>query len=221
MPAYGLRLDATGCIRVSLSEQIGHIASHSSKVPNFVEEAIIEIKEDFALKAPEKNLFVLYKKEGFVYEVTSVNDALSVSLTGQDYICAPGIKRITSSLFSGIFYKKGNKYELLWKAKRFDCGEKSPQYLSLSFLKKELKKVFTNVEISLGVLKDSKLSYIVWKVTSNEGIYYIPWHNGLLVPDDETLSFEEKCFEDLRKTYKVLRFTKICSGDTEFKVVCA
>jgi hypothetical protein len=221
MPGYGIRLDATGCIRVSLSEQIGHPQPHSSKVPDFVEDALIEINEDFAKNNPEKTLFVLYKKEGYVYEVKDVNDALSVSLAGQDYICSPGKKRITSSLFSGIFYKKGNKYELLWKAKRFDCGEKSPQYLSVPFLKRELKKVFTDVEISLGELKDDKLSYIVWKVTSNEGIYYIPWHNGLLVPEDETLSFEEKKFDDLRKTYKVLRFSRTASCDTEFKVICS
>jgi hypothetical protein len=219
MPGYGIRLDATGCIRVSFTEQIGYSHSHSSKVPDFVEEALIELNEDFSIAHPEKKIFSLYKKEGYIYEANTPEEILSVSLAGQDYICSGGLKRIFSSTFTGIFYKKNNKFELLWKAKKYDY-EKTPVFLSSKIVERELKKIFNNVELSLGLLSDEKLSYIAWKVTSDEGIFYIPWHNGLLYSDNPKVTFVQKDFQELRKTYKVLRFAKLTgSGNAEYKVI--
>ena len=213
-----LRLDATGCIRVSLSEEIGaRIASHS-KVPDFIEDAIQELNEEYGPKNPDQKLFMLYKKEGYIYSASTVKEILSVGLVGQAYICPAVVKKIQQSLYAGIFVKKNGKFVCLYKARRFDL-ERNPIFLSEKGVKDMMKKVFSNVEISLGQLSDGKQKYIAWQVMTDKGRYFIPWHNGLLCPEDETLTFEEKNFEEVRRTYSMLRFQK--TTNTEYKVLCA
>lgn len=211
----GLRLDANGTIR--FSQQSGSpVHSFAEKHLTFEEEAQYELKN---LSSHPSCVVNIYRADGLVFTAQKSSEALSLSLTPQDYVCSTFVKRIHACTQCGVYYKHGNKFKMLWKNTRYSDNRK-PVFLSPKLLEKELKKVFTTADVKLGTLQDNIIKYIAWKVKTEKGTFFIPWHNGCIIPADPKWEFEEKKFEELRSIYKVLRFSYATDNRKEFRIVC-
>lgn len=216
----GLRVDTTGTIR--FRELTGSpIHTLTEKPLTFEEEAKEELKE--FKKSSDSSLCVvnIYRADGgLMFAAKKPSEALKLTLTPQDYVCSYFMKKMHACTKCGVFYKDGNKYKMLWKNGRYNEHRK-PVFLSPTLLKKELKKVFSSFDLSLGVLDDAScVKFIAWKVKTEKGTFFIPWHNGCIIPADPKWEFEEKKFEELRSTYKVLRFSYATDNRKEFRIVC-
>ncbi len=186
---------------------------YSSELPSFLNRAKKEIKE-LTLKERESPIVTVYIDSGYIFHTVSVDRALLLSLVGQDYVFSPCIKKITYCSSIGTFAKKEGNHILLWESMRL-IPKATPTYLNKKLLEENLQKVFTDVRIKLGQLQDKGIKFIAWQITTKQGIFYVPWHNGSLIPEKETFSFEEKEFTEIKRTYKVLRFSRILEGNVE------
>lgn len=216
----GLRLDANGCIQVNSSEIGGNY--HSSTKEKMLTFEQLAQEELATLTAEEKkaNIIAIYRSEGYTFHTSNIKDILRLSLTGQDYICSAIIKRIHSCTRCGVYYKDGNKYKELWNTGLLR-HDKGAIFLFPEKLKKTLKKVFTNVEITLGKLFEGNTCSIAWQIQCDEGIFFIPWHNGCICPNDDSLSFTPKTIKELRGVYKALSFTTSYENYREYKTLFA
>lgn len=213
----GLRVDTTGTIR--FRELTGSpIHTLAEKALTFEEEAKEELKE---LKKKNDNSCVvnIYRAEGLVFAAQNPSEALKLTLTPQDYVCSHFMKKMHACTRCGVFYKDGSKYKMLWKNGRYN-EHKKPVFLNPHLLQKELKKVFPHFDLSLGVLEDNIVKFIAWEIKTEKGKFYIPWHNGCIIKEDENWSFTPKEFNELRSTYKVLRFSYATDNRKEFRIVC-
>ena len=193
---------------------------YTAELPAFSNRAKKEIKE-MTWKESLSPVVTVYTESGYTFHTVSPDRTLILSLVGQDYVFSPCIKKITYCCTIGTFAKKGKKFILLWESMRL-IPKATPTFLNKKLLEKNLQKVFTDVQIKLGQLQEKGVRIIAWQVTTKEGIFYVPWHNGCLIPKKETFSFEEKEFEEIRRTYKVLRFARVQEGDVEaYLVLCA
>lgn len=201
----GLRLDANGCIQVNSSEIGGNYHSYpKEKLPTFEQH----VKEELTTLTPEEKkapIIAIYRSEGYTYHAITSKDILRLSLTGQDYICSAMMKRMCSCTKCGVYYKDGNKYKELWQTGLLR-QDKDAIFLFPEKLKKTLRKIFTNVEITLGELHEGNTRSIAWQIQCDEGIFFIPWHNGCICPNDDTLTFAPKTIKELRGVYKALSF---------------
>lgn len=216
----GLRLDANGCIQVNCSQIGGNY--HSSTKEKLLTFDQLAQEELATLTAEEKkaNIIAIYRSEGYTFHTSNIKDILRLSLTGQDYICSAIIKRMHSCTRCGVYYKNGNKYKELWNTGLLR-HDKGAIFLFPEKLKKTLKKVFTNVEITLGELFDGSTCSIAWQIQCDEGLFFIPWHNGCICPNDDCFSFTPKTIKELRGVYKALSFTTSYENHREYKTLFA
>ena len=166
----------------------------------------------------KNKFFSVYKTDGCAFFTQTSTETLRVSLSAQDYICSSMVKRMQIANNCGVFYIKNKKLHCLWTQNRYQEA-KRPVYLNVHSLTKELKKIFSNIKsIKLGRLRE-RIDLIAWEIQAEQGVFYLFWHNGLICRKEEDWEFEEKKFEALRSTYKVLRFAKT-DTQNEYKIVC-
>ncbi|MBR5598536.1 MAG: hypothetical protein IKW39_00695 [Alphaproteobacteria bacterium] len=173
------------------------------------------------LNFTENNKFFnVYKISGYTFFAKNANESLRVALASQDYICNSMCKRMQVATHGGVFYRKDKEFIPLWKQNRF-VENRRPDYLNLKCLSKKLNEIFDEVSyIKLGVLKERTVRFIAWEVKTEDGIFYIPWHSGMLCKKEDAWEFEVKqTFEEVRSTYKVLRFSKTDQRDV-YRVSC-
>lgn len=203
--AYGERLSAldislAGSSRPKVEEQ---------PLPTPEEQICNEIKS-FSAEELEQNLMVFYHCDGFCYHTFDNERMMHLSLACQNSVCSQHFKFIKKCLFCAVYYRKGTKWVPLWRTGSFEAGYK-PDYLSVKELKQKLHLVFKDFTIKLGEFKEKEITgvkFIAWQVMTDKGeVYYIPWHNGVLLPALPEYVFEEKSLASLQgNTYKVLRF---------------
>lgn len=183
-----------------------------------------KIKEEIkTLTDDEKKqkLMIFYHSDGYCYHlpITESEAILRLSLTGQTNICASCNKIIKKSMFCAVYRREGTKWIELWKTNSFS-NNKTPMFLNLHTLTQHLHKVFDQFTIQLGELRENEYSAfraICWQITTNNGnVYYIPWHNGCLLPALPEYMFTIKNIKMLNQcTYKTLRFAE--NHDAPFK----
>ena len=210
-----------GLVSCSLSSQIGAPRHKAEKEPTFEEEAIEELTYELkSSEIDENGLFIVYRKHGFCYYAKTESEILSTSLVPQDFICDANLGIFDPCIITSVFYRKNGAFKLLYRNSRYFL-DKKPVFLSKSYLTSRFKKIFSEVSITLGELHYKRISHIAWKITTERGVFYIPWHNGLPVQASDNLTFEEKLFENLRGVYNILRFHECCHhSERDFTVVC-
>lgn len=166
------------------------------------EEELLSLnKEDLA-----HQFINIYSECGYSFHTSEAEKSISLSMVGQDYVCTQGVKRLKSCTSLAVYYNTGRgKPKLLWNVERFSPG-KTPVFLNRKEMLRVLRPLFSSVKISLGLLIDGGMHSIAWQVSTEKGVFFIPWHSGCLVERSASLEFEEKPFEELRNTYKCLFF---------------
>ena len=214
----GIRVNSQGTVSFrDLSGQPIHSEGFFEKHKTFEEKATEELK---SLESDNKrDFYIIYRADCCTYCAQTPDEILKISLTPQDYICSSMVKRMIQASHCGVFTKKGSKTKCLWKSSRFNDNSKRNTFLSPGLLEKELKKIFNQVELTLGELNTCPLKVIAWEVKTEKGIFYVFWHNGLMTEKGKDWEFTPKEFKDLRQTYKVLRFAKTIDGK-DYKITC-
>lgn len=190
------------------------------------EEYIRNEIKNLSAKERERNLMTFYHYDGFCYHTFDNELMIRLSLARQSSICSPHCKLIKKCIFCATYYRKGKKWLPLWRTRSFEFGYK-PEYLNAKMLIQKLRLIFKDFTIKLGEFREKEVTgvkFIAWQVTTNKGeVYYIPWHNGALVPALPEYVFEEKDLVSMRRnTYSVLRFGVIYDGVEKgsYRVVC-
>ena len=116
-----------------------------------------------------------------------------------------------------VFYKKNQKLHPLWKFRAFEKGK---TFLNPKELQGRLHKALGSVKLSLGQLTAKGVPCIAWKVETRTSVFYIPWHNGCIIKEDNTLSFEEKELSEMKRVYALLRFAPSDVDKFAYKVLC-
>ena len=196
----------SGLMSYSMNDQIGAPRHKAPKEPSFEEEVIQDLKEEFEqTNTNEDGFYIVTKKNGYCYYAPTTEDILRISLVPQEFLCTPLIGHFDPCTVNGVFYKENGEYKMLYRNQRFFL-DKRPLYLSKNFLKEIFKKFLPKVEIKIGELSYKKTKHPAWMLTSEKGVFYIPWHNGLPIKASDALSFEEKSYEKMRYTYSILKF---------------
>ena len=210
-----------GLVSCSLSGQIGAPRHKTEKEPTFEEEAIEELTYELkSSEIDENGLFIVYRKHGYYYYAKSDDEILKASLVPQDFICQANLGFFDPCTITSVFYRKNGEFKLLYRSSRYFL-DKKPMFLSKSFLISRFKKIFSEVSIKLGELHYKTAKHIAWKLTTEKGVFYITWHNGLPLQASDNLTFEEKSYEQLRNVYSILRFHEGSPhSERDFTVVC-
>lgn len=195
----------SGLMSFSATAEVG-VNPHYEKTLSFEERAINELMtQDIDT---EKKFFPIYNEDGFICYADSIDETLSVSLTPPSHSFSSSTLKRRPAICCGVFVRDGKKFKPLYQNKRF-YEDKAPIFLSLTNIKKLYKEFFEIIEIKLGQLTKNDDKFIAWELTTSEGHFYIPWHNGLIFAKEEGVSFEEKKLDDLKQTYFILRFTEV------------
>lgn len=145
-----------------------------------------------------------------------------LSLTGQTTVYSAFLKRLTLCARAAVFYNNGKKFKPLYEIRHFE-NKAEPTFLSKEKLLERLSPLFKSIKISLGKLTEKGIPSIAWQLQTNEGIFYIPWHNGCIMESSEDTSFEEHSFIELKKSniYACLRFGEsLTSHGESYRIVC-
>ena len=218
----GLRLDATGCIQINNSEIGGNYHSPREKLLTFGEYAKEELSE---LSSEEKNerFIIIYRSFTYTYHAmcNNIKKVARLALAPQNYICNPMLQTITACNKTGIYYKDAKgRYKELWTTGLLR-EDKNAIFLQPEKLNNALKKVFAEFTLTLGKLSVDNMNYIAWQISTNEGIYYLLWHNACLCKHASNFTFDPHSIEDLKGIYKVLKFAHSDINRREFKTVSA
>lgn len=165
------------------------------------------------------HLFVsIYSENGYMYHTGNPQKVLKLALAGQDYLYAPSVKKVISSAVTAVFLRQGREYTLLWRNSRLQPNA-LPLFLNKKLLENKLKAIFKRVKLTLGELSENFIPSIAWQVETEQGIFYIPWHNGCLLEESPEFSFKPKGFQAMRATYKILRFAP--TDVDVYRVICS
>lgn len=194
--------------------------SHTNRTETyqtFPETAEEEVKE--CVKEGISSKFLnIYTEYCMTFHTSTADQALRLCLTGASYIYNSMVRKMRATNALMVFYRKNGKYYPLWDIRHFQTRS-SYIFLDVKELKKRLHKVFDRFELKLGSLTTMNLPAIAWQITTDEGIFYIPWHSGAIVEKTEDFTFEEKTLEEMKKTYTLLRFAPSYEKDI-YKIVC-
>ncbi len=197
-------------------ERDGERVYHEPK-KSFIERLMAELKEE-PYEGDEK-LLVAYSEGVCTQITTKPSQVLRLSLTGQTYVYQPLKKRLTQGAVAVVLYKYQGKYIPLYE-QRYFRQKKEYMFLNPQELKKTLSKVFSSIELKLGLLTHERIPCIAWQVSTEDGEYYIPWHNGCIFKGDDTLLFEEKPLEQMRRTYELFRFAPSGITTGAYHIIC-
>ena len=162
----------------------------------------------------------VFSDSGFTLHTGENKTLLRLSLAGQDYICPTNIKRMIFCITSAVYHQVNGCYKLMWKQERFK-SDGLPVFLNRPLLEKAFRSLYKQVEIKLGALAEKSLKSIAWQISTEKGTFYVLWHNGCIVENSPELTFTEKEFSEMKRTYKVLRFGRCPCTDEVYRIVCA
>ena len=188
--------------------------SKINRAPSLAQRAKDELKE-VSPEEKESLFLAIYFESGLTWHTVDPEDILRLSLAGQTYICSHWKKRMTPANALLVYYRTEGRFVPLYKVSHFET-KKEYTFLNKVELTQHLLKVFKSVKLTLGQLSSPGLESIAWKAEANEGDFFIPWHNGCIIPAQEHLHFEEKPLNEMRNVYSSLRFT---SYDAEHYVI--
>lgn len=178
-------------------------ASHPLQI-TFEQEALEELNENLTPEEKNEDIFNVYDTFSTPDHTANPSVTLGLNLSSQDYVIPAMVKRMRSCFKTAVFYKK----KLLWKTNKFSNGA-TPEFLDKNFLLKKFRKLYPEITLCLGELNCTPLKSIAWQCKTNHTTFYIPWHNGCFVKETPELKFEEKEFNELKRTYKILRFKEL------------
>ena len=162
--------------------------------------------------ATQNKFFAIYTSQAECYSEDNPKRLLNLSLSNQTYICEKMRNAVNYTPHIAV-YRKNKKGipELLWSTQSYQHSEIRE---SIRFLRKRnLEKIFPEYDICLGLLIQDGLKAIAWQLKSDSNILYIPWHNGCVIEDKTgSINFAGKTFEEVKRTYKILRFGKTNTG---------
>ena len=207
----------SGLMSFSPTAQLGSSTNKKSEITSFESLGIEELESKNISNEDNSIFYAVYDKNCYMYQATTPEEVLRVSLTSPCILPATLNASFCYSHNAGVFIRKNGQFKLLYKSGRF-CCDKNPVFLSKTFLKRILSDFFENIEITLGQLIKDEMKYIAWMITTEKGIFYIPWHNGIIFPATNELVFIKNKFNKIEKTYKLLRFCENFSSN-EYKVL--
>ena len=187
--------------------------NYTSGNKSFDDKALTELKEELTEEEKKEPIVTVYAADGYIYHTCETKSSIALSLAGQNNAIKSTVKRMRPCNAIAVYFRHANGATQLWKACRYSSADR-PLYLNKELLISTLKKTkyFTNISIRLGQLTEKGIKYIAWQVSTDQGLYYIPWHNGSFVENNVNLEFEEKEFKELRETYDILKFA-LCIGE--------
>lgn len=212
-----IMLGGTPAYIFDLSTERDAPRSYTERIPTFTERALEEAKE--CTKADLKHKFFTVYSENCA-DMTSFDPErlLRLSLVGQSYVYSKHRKRVLMASCIMVFYQNNGKFVPLWKFNSLQCNQSYP-FLSPITLQQQMETIFSSVKLTLGSLTVKDIPCIAWKVETNEGNFYIPWHNGCIIEEKEDFLFEEKQLNEMKKIYTLLRFAPNYD-QTSYKVTC-
>lgn len=191
---------------------------YSERTPSFTENATAEAAESTPQDKQNKFMTV-FSEYSLTWRASTPERIIRLSLVGQDYICSKQQKKMILSNALMVFYLKNDKFVPLYEVRHLQT-KKYYLYLDKKGLTAKLREVFQSVKLTLGQLHAPNLRCIAWKAETEEGIFYILWHNGCIIKAQDYLCFEEKKIEELRKVYNLLRFAPSVTKSDCYTVLC-
>ncbi len=193
--------------------------AYIERSPTFAEKALEEITE-CTYEEKQHKFLTVFSESCLTWRATNPEDLMRLTLVGQSYVCSKHQKRLTQSNALMVFYRKNGKFVPLYELHHLQT-KKHYVFLSRDELTQKLGEVFNRVKLTLGVLHSPKLRSIAWSVETEEGTFYIPWHNGCIIPAQAYHVFEEKKkLEETKGTYSLLRFAPSPSFADSYYVLC-
>lgn len=116
-----------------------------------------------------------------------------------------------------VFYNSNGKFRLLWQTNHFQKREYD--FLNKNEIKEFLEPLLGKMKITLGQLSCNGVPSIAWQLQTDDAIYYIPFHNSIIIEDCKNFTFEEKTLDEMKKVYKHLRFLSTGEKDS-YKILC-
>lgn len=203
---------------LDMDAERGGARVYSERTPSFAERAREEASE-CSLEEKQNLFLTVYSESCITWRATKPEDILRLTLVGQSYICSRHQKKMTQSNALMIFYLKNGKFVPLYELHHLQT-KKNYLFLNKEDLTERLRKVFKSVKLSLGRLNSPKLNSIAWQAETEAGKFYIPWHNGCILPAQDYLTFEKKKLEEMRNVYDLLRFAPSGLLSESYYVLC-
>lgn len=201
------------------AERGGH-STHSEPYKPFIERAQQAINH---LSHSEKQhcFIIAYSVYGEIYLTSDPDIILRFSLAGEVYSHR---RRMTLCDVLAVFYRKDNKFYPLqkWELRHFNSGEHLP-FLNPKELEATLHDIFLEVKLTLGALTLTTRSVTcpAWRITTEKGTFFIPWHSGMIMEDNSKFAFEEKEFDEVKNAYySLLSFTQSHLCGEFYKIRC-
>ncbi len=214
-------IDGTSYSVLDMDTERGAHSNHYASYKPFAERAIEEIKY-LSLEERRHRFIIAYSIYGQTFLTTAPDQILRFSLAGQVYNRNP--RRMTLCNVLAVLYYNGKKFRPLtgWELRHFQSGE-HPIFLDKQGLKQTLNKLFKHASLSLGILtsEPATCSCPAWQIETEQGKFFIPWHNGMIIEDSTNFSFEEKEFDEVKKScYSLLSFSRSLVKDECYKIHC-
>ena len=207
---------SNGVVRIL---ETGVVYGHSHQTTEKWVPVATRMEEYVKQELVSNSLFVnLYSEVGWIDDTEAQDERRNfyLSAVGQNSLVCGYMGAYKSSNQIAVYFKnkKGN-YERLWGTSRFN-QKQLPEFLNVHVLSRKLNKIIGNFVLRMGQLTYKTSSKAVaWEIISDEGIFYIPWHNGCIIEknkDASLLNFEEKTLKEMRQTYCALRFEEFSQG---------
>lgn len=202
---------------LDLDVERGSTPSPAENKQTFKDLAFEEVKSCEHEKNQSRFLNV-YSEYSYAWHTDTPDQTLRLCLTGASYLYSPLRRMLKQTHALMVFYNRNGQFKPLWLLHHFKSG-KSYTFLNQNKLLQIFKKLFKRVKIKLGALTVQNVPAIAWKIETNEGIFYIPWHSGAIIEADDSFTFEEKPFNEMKTFYNILRFTSTLEKGT-FQVTC-
>lgn len=175
-------------------------------------------REEIASCNNQQHKFItVYSKYFVPQDITNPEKTLNLCLTATPYVYSHNRRKLSSTDVLAVFAKKDDKLILLWELHRLKINT-CYAFLDKSAVIDTLSNIFKQVSIKLGTLTCQEIPCIAWQLHTEDGVFYIPWHNGSIIEDCESFTFEEKPFEEIKKTYAFLRFTPYAANS--YQPIC-
>jgi len=200
---------------MSVERGASHSKTSTSSFKTFAERAK---EEAHALKNYERKFITIYSEACLEWYADTPERTLRLSMTGASYVYPQNRKKLTTSNALMVFYNKNGKLIPLWEIRHFESGNRCI-FLDKEQMTKKLRSIFKSLNITLGSLTFNGLPCIAWRLQTEEGCFYIPWHNGAVIEDIDGFSFEEKSLKEMKDTYTLLRFAPSYMSGL-YKIVC-
>lgn len=207
-------------IRVlDMDAERGHATkNHSTEERRTFDERADEEKKCSTIYERQHKFLTIYSSYCEPTRIVDPEKAIRIALVAQSSAYPTVRRRLTTTIIAITYVNREGIFQPLWKLRRFEPGKPYP-FLSKGDLMNILSPLFKKVTLTLGTLTHKEVKAIAWQLDTDEGLFYIPWHSGIIIENSANFTFEEKTLGEMDGIYEHLCFGTTNSADT-YRIIC-